>query len=88
MSIYRERLRKVHQEMEERGIELLVLPPSPSMFYVTGIRDQAHFEFLKGPGDWLNGIFIGLEQAPVFVVNWEVHRILLRSSGIPTDVIA
>ncbi len=87
MSIYRERLQKVQHEMREKQIDLLVLPPSPYMFYVTGVPEQPYFAFLKGPGDWLNGVLIGAEKDPIFVVNWEVHRVLLRSTGIPSDLI-
>lgn len=87
MPVYHERLEQVRQRMEERGIELLVLPPSPHMYYLTGIREQPYFVWLKGPGDWLNGVFIGLDRGPVFVVNWEIHRLLLRHADVPSDTV-
>lgn len=73
--------------MEEQKIDLLVLPPSPYMYYVTGIREEPYFVWLKGPGDWLNGVFVGLKGDPVLVVNWEVHRLLIRQSDRLSDVV-
>jgi Xaa-Pro aminopeptidase len=73
MSIYEERLQKIRQEMEAQGVELLFLPPSPPLFYATGMR-HAHFAVMRVPGDWLTGAFIGLDQGPIFVAQWMLAR--------------
>jgi Xaa-Pro aminopeptidase len=88
MTIYHDRLEKVRRVMEEQEIDLLVLPPSPYMYYLTGIREDPYFVWLKGPGDWLNGVFIGLADDPLLVVNWEIHRLLLRHTAELSPVVS
>lgn len=78
MSVYQERLQRVRQRMEEQGVELLFLPPSSYMFYVTGIR-QPSFGMVKRPGDWLSGVFIGVDKGPIFVG----HRAIVPSDVVP-----
>jgi Xaa-Pro aminopeptidase len=78
MSIYQERLTKVRSAMASQGIDLLVLTPSPYMFYLTGLRAQPYFGALKGPGDWINGVIISQERGPLLLVHWMVHRMLVR----------
>lgn len=87
MSIYQHRINQVRQAMIERGIELLVLSPSPYMFWTIGVRDQPWFGSLKGPGDWLGGVFISPDVGPIFVVHWMVHRILMRQPGALDEVV-
>jgi Xaa-Pro dipeptidase len=81
MSIYEERIRKVRRQMESAGVDLLVLAPSPYMFYISGIREQPYFGGLKGPGDWLNSLFISQVRGPVYLIHWMVHRMLARIPG-------
>lgn len=63
--------------MEERRVDLTILTPSPYMFWATGVRDQPWFGSLKGPGDWMTGVFISQSQV-IIAVHWMVHRILIR----------
>jgi len=86
MSIYEERLSRVRQRMEEQGVELLFLSPSPYMFYVTGIR-HPHFDVMRLPGDWLSGVFISLDKGPIFVAHWMLARMVQRVM-MPGDLVS
>ncbi|NLE77152.1 MAG: aminopeptidase P family protein [Chloroflexi bacterium] len=89
MPIYQERLAKVRAAMEEAGVGLLFLHPSPYLFYATGIRQDGYFGIVKVRGDWLNGVFIGLEGAPVFVAPSMVQHspeILSAAEGVGAEV--
>jgi Xaa-Pro dipeptidase len=85
MSVYRERLKKLREAMEEHDADLAVLTPSPYMFWATGVRDQPWFGSLRGPGDWMTGVFISQTQV-VLAVHWMVHRILIRDPKALQDV--
>lgn len=90
MSIHDQRIRKIRAAMDAHKVDLLVLTPSPFMFWATGVRDQPWFGSLKGPGDWMTGVFISQSQV-VLAVHWMVHRILTRLpnalDGVFTDTI-
>ena len=86
MAVYGERLQRVRQQMEERGIELLFLLPSPYMFYVTGIRKEPYFGVMMVPGDWLSGVFIGLDKGPIFLSQWMLSRHAQVADGVVTDI--
>ena len=65
---YQGRLNRVRQEMERRGIDLLFLPPSANMQYLTGIeRDRPNFGNVNYPGGWVMGTLIGREHDPVIM---------------------
>ena len=85
MSIHQTRLETIRRAMDARGMDLLILTPSPYMFWATGVRDQPWFGALKGPGDWMTGVFISQTQV-VFAVHWMVHRILARAPNALGDI--
>src|SRR5579862_8736308 len=63
---YQARLHRVRQAMEREGIDLLFLPPSANMYYLTGIeRDRPNFGNVNYPGGWVLGALIGREKGPI-----------------------
>ena len=73
MSIYTTRLDKIRRAMADNQIDLLFLPPSPYMYYATGIH-ELFFPLIKVPGDWLGGVLVSPDRAPVFMVQWMLAR--------------
>ncbi len=69
MSIYEKRLDLVRAEMEKKGIGLIFLSPSANLEYLTGIRrPRPNATDTSMPGDWLYGVFIGLERGLICTV--------------------
>jgi D-alanyl-D-alanine dipeptidase len=63
---YAYRLRRVREIMAEREIDLLFLPPSAGLQYLTGLkRGHPTFGNTNYNGGWVHGAFIGLEQGPI-----------------------
>jgi Xaa-Pro aminopeptidase len=68
MPDYPARIAAVRDEMRRRGIALLFLPVSSTLEYVTGIRrDIPNPTEDNRPGDWVSGMYLGLEAGPVIV---------------------
>jgi Xaa-Pro dipeptidase len=62
------RIAAVRAEMERRGIALLYLPVSSTLEYVTGIRrDIPNPTEDNRPGDWVSGMYLGLDRGPVII---------------------
>jgi Xaa-Pro dipeptidase len=65
---YDERLARVRAEMERRDIDLLFLPPSANMQYLTGIeRDRPNYGNVQYPGGWVMGTLVGRDRDPVIM---------------------
>lgn len=65
---YDERLSRVRREMERRDIDLIFLPPSANMQYLTGIeRDRPNYGNVNYPGGWVMGTLIGRQTDPVIM---------------------
>jgi Xaa-Pro dipeptidase len=63
------RLARVQAQMQSQGIDLMFLPQSANLNYVTGIeREEQNFGNTMYPGDWMTGAWIPLEGAPVLTV--------------------
>ena len=63
------RLMRVQQAMIEHGIDLMFLPPSANLHYVTGIaREEQNYGNTMYPGDWMTGAWIAQGGAPVLTV--------------------
>jgi Xaa-Pro dipeptidase len=59
------RLARVQAQMQSQGIDLMFLPQSANLNYVTGIeREEQNFGNTMYPGDWMTGAWIPLEGAP------------------------
>ena len=68
MADYPARIEQVRQEMRRRGIALLFLPVSSTLEYLTGIgRDLPNPTEDNRPGDWVSGMYMGLDGGPVIV---------------------
>jgi Xaa-Pro dipeptidase len=62
------RIASVRAEMAQRGIGLLYLPVSSTLEYVTGIhREIPNPTEDNRPGDWVAGMYLGLDSDPVIV---------------------
>lgn len=73
MGVHERRLAKIHAAMADRNLDLLFLPPSPYMYYATGIH-ELFFPLIKVPGDWLSGVLISRDRKPIFLVQWMLAR--------------
>ena len=66
---YSNRLARVQTQMQSQGIDLMFLPQSANLNYVTGIeREEQNFGNTMYPGVWMTGAWIPLEGAPVLTV--------------------
>ena len=62
MPDFASRIEAVREEMRRRGIGLLYLPESSALEYLTGIRrDIPNPTEDNRPGDWVAGMYLGLE---------------------------
>lgn len=69
MSNYTHRLAAIQTAMNAHQIDLLFLPRSASLHYVTGIpRDEPNFGNTIYPGEWLTGAWIPQRGAPVLTL--------------------
>lgn len=63
---YSTRLEKVRQLMAEREIDLLFLPPSAALQYLTGLkRHQPTYGNVNYNGGWVHGALFGQQKGPV-----------------------
>ena len=66
---YAARLERAREKMDELGIELLYVPQSSNLQWLTGIpREKPSYTYVQYPGGWLNGAFIGLTKGPILAV--------------------
>jgi Xaa-Pro aminopeptidase len=80
---YAERLRRVRQEMERRDLDLLFLPPSANLQYLTGIeRDRPNYGNVNYPGGWVMGALIGREREPIILAPR-----MIADYHLPADVV-
>lgn len=68
MPSYESRIAAVREQMVARGIGVMFLPVSSSLEYLTGItwpipNPTEH----DRPGDWVAGMYLGLEDGPIIV---------------------
>jgi Xaa-Pro aminopeptidase len=71
MPNYTQRLRTVQQRMSELKIDLLFLPYSANLDYVTGIhREEQNYGNTMYPGDWMTGAWISADanRAPILTL--------------------
>lgn len=66
---YLERLARLRQAMQHASIDLIFLPISADLQYLTGIqRDMPNFGMTLYPGRWMEGAFIGREANPIITL--------------------
>lgn len=69
MPDYSKRLARVQEQMRAQSIDLLFLPVSANLHYVTGIqREEKNFGNTIYPGEWLTGAWIAPDAAPVLTL--------------------
>lgn len=69
MPNYAARLAAVQGQMLDQGIDLLFLPRSANLFYLTGIpRDEPNFGNTVHPGEWLTGAWFAPQRAPILTL--------------------
>jgi len=64
-NFYRERLERVRQAMRQWGADWMFLNYGADFTYLTGITTPMYYPILKGLGDWITGLFFGLDGDPV-----------------------
>lgn len=65
---YSARIASMREAMEERGISVLFLPVSSTLEYLTGLsREIPNPTEDDRPGDWVSGMYLGLNAGPVIV---------------------
>lgn len=68
MPDYGQRIERLRGAMERQGVALVFLPVSSSLEYFTGIqREIPNPTEHDRPGDWVSGMYLGLERGPVIV---------------------
>jgi Xaa-Pro dipeptidase len=66
---YSSRLKRVQERMAAANIDLMFLPASANLHYVTGIpREEQNFGNTMYAGDWMTGAWIVPDRAPVLSV--------------------
>ncbi len=66
---YSERLARVRQFMAEQKLDLLFIPPSAALQYLTGMkRHEPAFGNVNHNGGWVHGLLVGQRMAPVFSI--------------------
>lgn len=69
MPNYAARLVAVQQLMHDQGIDLMFLPRSANLFYLTGIpRDEPNYGNTVHPGEWLTGAWFAPDKAPILTL--------------------
>ena len=69
MPDYEGRLARVQSEMAGTGVDLLFLPISANLHYLTGIgREEPNFGNTMYPGEWVTGTWIPQTGAPVLTL--------------------
>jgi Xaa-Pro dipeptidase len=80
---YAYRLQRVRELMAEREIDLLFLPPSAGLQYLTGLkRSHPTFGNTNYNGGWVHGALIGLDKGPVL----SLPRMATLFSTFPSSV--
>ena len=65
--VYQSHLARVRAQMEKKQIDFLFLPPGSEFYYLTGSLSEPFDDQLRVWGDWIDGIFLGVEEAPVII---------------------
>ncbi len=88
MPDYNKRLAAVQREMAARAIDLLFLPYSANLHYLTGIaREEQNFGNTMYPGDWMTGLWVSPGHAPVLTLPRMQADFHGAASGFDTRVL-
>jgi D-alanyl-D-alanine dipeptidase len=85
---YTARLRAVQRAMIDHGLDLLFLPRSTNLHYLTGIpREEPNFGNTIYPGEWLAGAWVASERPPILTLPRMVAAFHLDISGYDVRVL-
>ena len=66
---YTQRIERVQQRMAELGVDILFLPMSANLHYITGIaREEPNYGATQYPGEWLTGAWVPQRGAVVLTL--------------------
>lgn len=86
---YAQRLAIVQQHMLDQGIDLLFLPRSANLHYLTGIpRDEPNYGNVIHPGEWMTGAWITPHQPPVVTVSRMTAEFYLNVTDYDVRILA
>ena len=69
MPDYSARLHAVEGQMAQQGVDLLFLPRSANLHYLTGIpREEPNFGNTIYPGEWLAGVWVAPGRPPILTL--------------------
>ena len=65
--VYQAHLARVRAQMTRKQIDFLFLPIGPEFYYLTGSEGPSYHDRMRVWGDWIDGIFLGVEEGPVLI---------------------
>ncbi|HNP70579.1 MAG TPA: aminopeptidase P family N-terminal domain-containing protein, partial [Kouleothrix sp.] len=88
MPDYAHRLARVQERMAATGADLLFLPRSANLHYLTGIpREEPNFGNTMYPGEWLSGAWITPQGAPILTIPRMLAAFHLEIAGYDVRVL-
>ncbi len=88
MPDYAHRLARVQERMAATGADLLFLPRSANLHYLTGIpREEPNFGNTMYPGEWLAGAWITPQGAPILTIPRMLAAFHLEIAGYDVRVL-
>lgn len=82
---YQARIEKTKQKMQEWGVDILVIDPSPEWFWLTGSQIFADHTIYRVPGDWITSIIISIEHDP-FILLYETDSEKIEQTSYIKDI--
>lgn len=82
---YKARIEKTKYKMQEWGVDILVINPSPEWFWLTGSQVFDDHTIYRVPGDWITSIIISLEHDP-FILLYETDAEQIEQTSAIKDI--
>jgi Xaa-Pro aminopeptidase len=88
MPDYSARLSAVQDNMAKQGLDLLFVPRSTNLHYLTGIpRDEPNFGNTIYPGEWLAGAWIAPDRPPILTLPRMIAAFHLNITGYDVRIL-
>ena len=65
--VYKDHLKRVRSYMVTKKIDYFFLPLGTEFYYLTGAPAPLHHDMNRVWGDWIDGIFLGIEDGPILI---------------------
>ncbi len=65
--VYKDHLERVRSYMVTKKIDYFFLPLGTEFYYLTGAPAPLHHDMNRVWGDWIDGIFLGIEDGPILI---------------------